>query len=227
MLGGAPLLLPAQPAGAELGDRRRGRQGLAAVEEVAAGDDVGDEIVDQPPERVAVVVEGAPVQGVGVAALLLQQGAGDHDVRGVDRARHDAHGLGEVEDDALHLVHGAGALIGLHAALPPPVELQQDVVEALLADHLPRPHEGVGRRHHVADQQVAEMVAAHRDRDGEIGLRAEAHVEDGREMVLPRPPQRRGIPGRLEPQAGDLAARRLPPGRCRVQVVVSLLGRHT
>ncbi|MGU3327061.1 hypothetical protein ACLBXB_09000 [Methylobacterium mesophilicum] len=197
----------AQPGRAELGDRRGRRQGLALVQTVAAGDDVGDETVDQAPERVAVVVQGPAVQGVGVAALLLEQDARDHDVRGVDGARDDAHGLGQVEHDALDLADRLSVVVRLDQALATPVELQQDVVEPLLADHLRRPFEDVRGRDHVADQQLAEVIAAHRDRDGEVGLGSEADREDRRQMRLPGPAQRGRIAGGLEAEAGDAGGR--------------------
>ena len=80
------------------------------------------------------------------------------------------------------------------------------MVQPLLADHLWRPHEGVGRRDHVADQEVAEVIAAHRDRGGQVGLGPEADGEDRREVILPRPAAGLGILGWLETQAGDFAA---------------------
>ncbi|MCJ2018980.1 hypothetical protein MKK84_16280 [Methylobacterium sp. E-065] len=50
------------------------------------------------------------------------------------------------------------------------------------------------------------MIAAHRDRGGQVGLGPEADGEDRREVILPRPAEGLGILGRLETQAGDFAA---------------------
>jgi hypothetical protein len=101
------------------------------------------------------------------------------------------------------------------------------VVDALLMDHRLGSDQGVGRRDHVADEEVAEVVAAHRDRDGEIGLGPEADREDRREMVLPGSAERLRILGRLEPQAGDRAAGGFVAGRGGVGRAACRVGRHT